>query len=97
VFIVPIKRVVQKLCLATVLLTAATYVSDVLLCCLLLLQVWLWATALIYLVWRCKWRRDRKAAAEQFEKEQQMQQQLDKDWQQFAQQYKQGVQQERRG
>jgi hypothetical protein len=47
-------------------------------------------------VWRWKWRRDRKLAAEQFEKEQQMQQQLDNDWQQFAQQYRQGKQQDER-
>jgi hypothetical protein len=57
--------------------------------------VWLWATALTYLVWRWKWRRDRKLAAEQFEKEQQMQQKLDNDWRQFAQQYKQGEQQDK--
>lgn len=51
-------------------------------------QVWVWCTAVLYLVWRWQWRRDRRLAAEQFDQEQAAEEQLKQDWQNFAQQYK---------
>lgn len=50
-------------------------------------QVWIWATALTYLVWRFKWRRDRRLAAEQFAHEQQQEQELQQEWHEFAKSY----------
>lgn len=52
-----------------------------------LLQVWIWATALLYLVWRYKWRRDRRLAAEQFALEQQQEEELKQEWYSFARSY----------
>jgi hypothetical protein len=59
-------------------------------CLLLLLKVWIWATAAVYLVWRFKWRRDRRLAAEQFALEQQQEEELKQEWYSFARSY--GVQ-----
>jgi hypothetical protein len=53
----------------------------------LYVQVWIWATALTYLVWRFKWRRDRRMAAEQFAQEQQQEEELRQEWYSFAQSY----------
>jgi hypothetical protein len=50
-------------------------------------QVWIWATALTYLVWRFKWRRDRRLAAEQFAHEQQQEAELKQEWIDFAKSY----------
>jgi hypothetical protein len=55
--------------------------------CILHVQVWIWATALTYLIWRFKWRRDRRMAAEQFAQEQQQEEDLRQEWYSFAQSY----------
>jgi len=49
--------------------------------------VWIWATALTYLVWRVKWRRDRRLAAEQLAHEQQQEEELKQEWYTFARSY----------
>jgi hypothetical protein len=51
------------------------------------MQVWMWATALTYLAWRFQWRRDRRLAAEQYEREQEQELAAQQDWQAFAARY----------
>jgi hypothetical protein len=41
----------------------------------------------VYLVWRFKWRRDRRLAAEQFALEQQQEEELKQEWYSFAKSY----------
>lgn len=50
-------------------------------------QVWMWCTALTYLAWRYRWRRDRRLAAQAYEHEQQQEQQAEEQWREFAATY----------
>ena len=47
----------------------------------------MWTTALVYLVWRWQWRRERQLQAEQWQEKEAMEQQAAQEWQRFAEGY----------
>eukprot|EP00877_Chromochloris_zofingiensis_P003263 jgi/Chrzof1/12938/Cz07g13060.t1 len=51
------------------------------------LTAWMYATAVVYIIWRWQWRKRRKQVADKLHKDELAQQQLEQEWQQFAGKY----------
>lgn len=47
----------------------------------------MYATAVVYIIWRWQWRKRRKQVADKLHKDELAQQQLEQEWQQFAGKY----------